>query len=107
MHAPELVARCNEAITTRDNTSNAAAGNGSLQVRWSNYPTFGPEPSSFGLETGQLAVRWTGTFHSTSYRPRQPGEPEQLAEIARLVGCGVCGIVHADGRELEAANRRG
>ena len=52
-----------------------------------------------------LEVRWTGTFHSTEVRPRQPNEPEQWAEIARLVHCGVCGIVHSDGRLLEAAIR--
>jgi hypothetical protein len=46
-----------------------------------------------------------GTFHSTSYRARQPGEPEQRAEIARLLRCGVWGIVHADGSVLERAIR--
>lgn len=52
-----------------------------------------------------LEVRWTGTLHSTEIRARQPGEAEQWAEIARLVQCGVCGIVHSDGRLLEAAIR--
>lgn len=52
-----------------------------------------------------LEVRWTGTFHSTEIRPKQPNEPEQSSEIARLVHCGVCGIVHSDGRLLEAAIR--
>lgn len=52
-----------------------------------------------------LDVRWTGTFHSTEIRPRQPEEPEQWTEIARLVRAGVCGIVHSDGRILEHAIR--
>ena len=51
----ELVARCNEPPQKED----AATGDGSLQVRWSDYPTFGPEPCSFGTET-------TGAF---TYNP--------------------------------------